>query len=152
MRLAPHAVSSPFYATDGAAGADLFAALPEESPVTLAPGEAEAIPTGVHLELPAGVEAQIRPRSGLARKHQVTLLNAPGTIDWDYRGEIQALLINLGREPFQIERGLRIAQLVLAPVLRAEFQASDDLEATERGAGGFGSTGLDGGALQAGRK
>ena len=152
MRLLPHAVDGPYYASDGAAGADLFAAVPLEAPVTLRPGEVEAIPTGVALALPDGVEAQIRPRSGLARKHRITLLNAPGTIDWDYRGEIQALLINLGRDDFVVDRGLRIAQLVLAPVLRGAFSAVEDLDQTVRGAGGFGSTGLGGGVDAADKK
>lgn len=146
MKLLSHAVDGPYYASDGAAGADLFAAVAEDAPVTLQPGASEMIPTGVALALPQGVEAQVRPRSGLARKHQVTLLNAPGTIDWDYRGEIQAILINLGREPFEVTRGLRIAQLVLAPVLRGVFEPVEDLDETARGAGGFGSTGLTGGA------
>ena len=145
MKLLPHAVSGPYYASDGAAGADLFAAVPEDAPILLAPGAAAAAPTGVALALPEGVEAQIRPRSGLARRHQVTLLNAPGTIDWDYRGEIQAVLINLGPAPFEITRGLRIAQLVLAPVLRGSFEPVEALDDTVRGAGGFGSTGMTGG-------
>lgn len=141
IRLLPHAVGAPVYASDGAAGADLFAAIPADGPITLAPGAGGSVPTGLALALPEGVEAQIRPRSGLARRHGVTVLNAPGTIDWDYRGEIEALLINLGPEPFVIERGMRIAQLVIAPVLRARFTPVAALEATLRGGDGFGSTG-----------
>lgn len=141
LRLLPHAFSAPVYASDGAAGADLVAALPEDEPLTLAPGGFEAVPTGVSLELPEGFEAQVRPRSGLARKHGVTVLNAPGTIDWDYRGEILALLINHGREPVSITRGMRIAQLVVAPVARASWALREALSDTARGAGGFGSTG-----------
>lgn len=137
----PHGLGAPAYATEGAAGADLVAALPEHAPATLAPLERALIPTGIALQLPAGVEAQLRPRSGLALKHGLTLLNAPGTIDWDYRGEISVPLINLGAEPFKVTRGLRIAQLVLAPVLRARFEPAEALDATPRGAGGFGSTG-----------
>lgn len=138
---APHAYSAPVYASAGAAGADLFAANPEDAPIAMAPGAAAAIPTGISLALPEGYEAQVRPRSGLARRSLVTVLNAPGTIDWDYRGEILALMINLGPEPFVVTRGLRIAQLVIAPVIRAVFQEADRLEDTARGAGGFGSTG-----------
>ncbi len=143
VRFFENAVAAPAYATEGAAGADLFAALPAEAPAALAPGARAKIPTGVGLALPEGVEAQIRPRSGLALKHGVTLLNAPGTIDWDYRGEISVVLVNLGAEPFTVSRGLRVAQLVLAPVLRGAWRSVDALDATARGAGGFGSTGLD---------
>ena len=142
MKLLPHAVEAPYYASDGAAGADLFAAIPEDAPIDLAPGGSASVPTGVALALPPGVEAQVRPRSGLARKNMVTLLNAPGTIDWDYRGEIQAVLINHGSEAFRITRGLRVAQLVLAPVLRGAFTPVDGLDETVRGEGGFGSTGF----------
>ncbi|MEM9725022.1 MAG: dUTP diphosphatase [Pseudomonadota bacterium] len=142
MRLADHAVGPPIYATEGAAGADLQAANPEDAPIHLEPGRVIAAPTGVILALPEGVEAQIRPRSGLARRHGVTVANAPGTIDWDYRGEIQVLLINLGAETLEITRGMRIAQLVLAPVLRGVFEPASALDETARGAGGFGSTGF----------
>ena len=129
----------PRWQTDGAAGADLHAAV--DVPLVLAPGERALVPTGIALALPAGWEAQIRPRSGLAVKHGVTVLNAPGTIDADYRGEIRVALVHLGQEPFTIVRGERIAQLVLAPVVRAEWTVVDELDPTARGAGGFGSTG-----------
>lgn len=135
----------PAYASDGAAGLDLRAAVHE--PLTLAPGERTRVPTGLRLALPPGTEGQVRPRSGLAFRHGITLPNAPGTIDSDYRGELQVLLWNAGDEPFAIERGDRIAQLVIAPVLRAELellpagQEIGELDATERGSGGFGSTG-----------
>ena len=130
----------PLYATDGAVGADLYAYL--ESPITLNPGERYAVPTGVFIELPPGYEAQIRPRSGLAAKFGITLLNAPGTIDWDYRGEIKVILINLGKEPFTIEPFMRIAQMVIAPVVRASFTVVDELDETKRGEGGFGHSGI----------
>lgn len=129
----------PGYATDASAGMDIPAAL--EAPVTLAPGERVLVPAGFRLALPAGVEAQIRPRSGLALEHGVTVLNAPGTIDADYRGEVMVLLTNLGREDFTISREMRVAQLVIAPVWRARWAAVERLPATARGEGGFGSTG-----------
>ncbi|WP_334109443.1 dUTP diphosphatase [Thermodesulfitimonas autotrophica] len=129
----------PAYATPGAAGVDLYAAVTE--PVTLLPGERLLVPTGVSLALPEGYEAQVRPRSGLALKYGVTLLNTPGTIDADYRGEIKVILINLGREPFVIRRGDRIAQLVVQPVSRIKWREVSCLDATARGAGGFGHTG-----------
>ena len=129
----------PAYATQGAAGLDLCAAC--DAPVTLAPGARALIPTGVAIALPQGYEAQLRPRSGLALKHGVTVLNSPGTIDWDYRGELKALLINHGVEPFVIERGMRIAQLVVAPVTHATLRVVEDLDDTARGVGGYGSTG-----------
>lgn len=128
----------PAYQTAGAAGCDLHAAIGE--PFMLMPGARGRIPTGIALELPEGYEAQIRPRSGLAWKNGVTVLNAPGTIDSDYRGEILVLLINHSDEPFEIERGARIAQLVIAPVVQARFTVTDSLNDTARGAGGFGST------------
>lgn len=131
----------PAYQTPGSAGLDLIAALPANGPIILEPGRTAAVPTGLVIELPAGLEAQVRPRSGLAAKHGVTVLNAPGTIDSDYRGEIKVLLVNLGREPFLIRRGERIAQMVVAPVVQISLVASGDLSATARGAGGFGSTG-----------
>ena len=131
----------PKYETVLAAGCDLLAALPEGETVTLAPGERALVPCGIALALPPGFEAQVRPRSGLALRHGVTVLNAPGTIDADYRGEVGAILINHGAAPFAIERGLRIAQLVLARVSQAEWQETADLDETQRGAGGFGSTG-----------
>ena len=127
----------PSYATGGAAGLDIVAA--EE--VTLAPGERHAVATGFAIAIPAGYEVQVRPRSGLALNHGVTCLNTPGTIDSDYRGEVKVILINLGTEPFEVKRGMRIAQLVPAPVLRADFAEVDSLDPTHRGTGGFGSTG-----------
>lgn len=129
----------PQYASSGAAGADLRAYVPEDR--VLRPGERALIPTGVSLEIPAGYEGQVRPRSGLAVRHGLTVLNAPGTIDSDYRGEVGVPLINLGQEPVVIERGMRIAQLVIAAVTQATFQVEHNLSQTERGAGGFGSTG-----------
>ena len=131
----------PAYQSAHAAGLDLLAAVPEDAPVTLAPGKYALIPTGLTIALPAGYEAQIRPRSGLAAKHGVTVLNAPGTVDADYRGEISVSLINHGDTPFQIRRGERIAQMVIASVVRAELIPVAALSATERGSGGFGSTG-----------
>ena len=141
LQLLPHAVKAPSYETGGAAGADLSAALPEDEPMTLAPGKRGLVPTGVAISLPQGYEAQIRPRSGLAARDGVTLVNAPGTIDADYRGEIKAILINLGDAPVTISRGDRIAQMVIAPAPQAEFVEVETLDATARGAGGFGSTG-----------
>lgn len=131
---------TPEYATDGSAGADLRAYLDE--PVVVAPLERVLIPTGLRIELPAGYEAQVRPRSGLALKHGLTVANAPGTIDSDYRGEVKVILVNLGKAEFTVEPGARIAQLVVAPVSRAEFVVSD-LSASTRGEGGFGSTGVN---------
>lgn len=140
----PHAAGlpEPAYASAEAAGMDLCAAVPDDAPVMLAPGERAAIPTGLLIAIPPGYEGQIRPRSGLALNHAITVLNAPGTIDADYRGEVRVLLANFGAEPFAIARGMRIAQLVIAPVLRVTVQRVDTLDATERGEGGFGSTGL----------
>jgi dUTP pyrophosphatase len=132
-------VPLPHYATAGAAGLDLPAAI--ETPITLAPGEFQLIPCGCAIALPDGFEAQVRPRSGLASKHGVTVLNAPGTIDSDYRGEVKALLINHGHEPFTITTGMRVAQLVIAPVTRAVWTETASLTDTSRGAGGFGHTG-----------
>jgi dUTP pyrophosphatase len=129
----------PHYATDHSAGMDLRANL--EAPIMLAPGQRALIPTGLFLELPEGTEAQVRPRSGLAFKHGVTVLNSPGTIDADYRGEVGVLLINHGQEPFSVNDGERVAQLVVARYLRVSFEEVPDLRATERGAGGFGHTG-----------
>lgn len=130
----------PAYATAGSAGLDLLAAV--DAPVTLQPGARAVVPTGIAVALPAGYEAQVRPRSGLAVRHGVTLVNSPGTIDSDYRGEIGAILVNLGSEAFTIERGSRIAQLVVAPVSQAVLEEVAELPASARGAGGFGSTGL----------
>ncbi|MBN2489690.1 MAG: dUTP diphosphatase [Planctomycetes bacterium] len=129
----------PRYQTPGAAGMDLMAAI--AAPLVLAPGERAPVPTGIRVALPPGTEAQIRPRSGLALHKGLTVANAPGTIDSDYRGEIRVSVINLGREPVVIERGMRIAQMVVAPVLRAVWCEETALEETGRGAGGFGSTG-----------
>jgi dUTP pyrophosphatase len=132
----------PAYMTPGAAGADVCAAV--EAPLVLAPGERALVPTGFALEVPEGYEVQVRPRSGLALRAGVTVLNAPGTIDSDYRGPVGIVLVNLGREPATIARGERIAQLILAPVSRAAFAETGTLGETERGAGGFGSTGAAG--------
>ena len=134
-----HGLVPPSYATEGAAGADLRADL--HAPVTIPPGGRAAIPTGLAFETPEGFEIQIRPRSGLARRHGVTVLNAPGTVDADYRGAVDVLLVNLGAEPFEVVPGARIAQAVLAPVSRARFEEAEALAPTARGAGGFGSTG-----------
>lgn len=131
----------PHYRTAGAAGMDLLAAVPEDAPLTLGPGRRVLVPTGLALALPDGFEAQIRPRSGFALKHGITVLNSPGTIDADYRGEVQVLLVNLGDAPVTIARGERIAQMVIAPVIQADLQEVEALDATTRGAGGFGSTG-----------
>ena len=134
----------PAYQSEGAAGMDLRAAI--EGEVVLPPMGRGLIPTGISMALPPGVEAQVRPRSGLAARHGVTCLNSPGTIDSDYRGEIRVILINLGSEPFPVRRGDRIAQLVFTPVLRVSLRVVDDLDATRRGEGGFGHTGVEGGA------
>lgn len=131
----------PAYETDQAAGMDLRAAVAEDAPVTLAPGAREAVPTGLAIALPPGFEAQVRPRSGLALKSGITCLNSPGTVDADYRGEVKVLLVNLGSEPFTIRRGDRIAQMVIAPVVQAQWKEMDALDETARGSGGFGSTG-----------
>jgi dUTP pyrophosphatase len=129
----------PSYATAGAAGLDLLAAVDGE--VTLAPGERRLIPTGIAIALPPGYELQVRPRSGLALRHGLTMPNSPGTVDEDYRGELQVILMNAGQEPFTVTRGMRIAQAVLAPVVRIAWREVVDLDETARGAGGFGSTG-----------
>ena len=131
----------PAYQSLDAAGVDLTAAIPDNAPLMLAPGKFASVPTGLALALPPGTEAQVRPRSGLAAKHGVTVLNAPGTIDADYRGEVAVLLVNHGDAPFTIRRGERIAQLVVAPVTRVSFELAETLPATVRGDGGFGSTG-----------
>jgi dUTP pyrophosphatase len=140
----PHArgLPLPAYQSPGAAGFDLVAAVAEDTPVAIQPGARSLIPTGLIFELPDGTEGQVRPRSGLALKHGVTVLNSPGTIDSDYRGEVQVILINLGREVFHVARGERIAQVILAPVTRARLKMKADVSATPRGAGGFGSTGV----------
>ena len=140
IRLAhAHGLPLPAYATPGAAGMDAIAAVP--ATVTIAPLARALIPTGLCFAIPPGFEVQVRPRSGLALKQGVSCLNTPGTIDSDYRGEVQILLINLGSEPVEISRGMRIAQLVVAPVVQATLREVDSLDATSRGAGGFGSTG-----------
>lgn len=131
----------PSYETEGSAGMDVRAAVPEDAPVTLAPGARDLIPTGLTMAIPHGYEVQVRPRSGLAVKHGITCLNTPGTIDSDYRGEVKVILINLGQDPFVIQRGERIAQLVVAPVTRGQFRQVEALGETDRGTGGFGSTG-----------
>lgn len=129
----------PAYQTQGAAGMDLYAAV--EDSITLKAGERVSVPTGIAISIPEGYEGQVRPRSGLARRHGIGMVNSPGTIDSDYTGEIQVLLINLGSEPFTIHRADRIAQLIIAPVMRVVWEETDNLEKTERGAGGFGHTG-----------
>jgi dUTP pyrophosphatase len=140
----PHGkdLALPAYATTHSAGMDLMAAIAD--PITLAPGERKLIPTGIAMALPDGFEAQVRPRSGLALKHGLSIVNAPGTVDADYRGEVGVLLINLGQENFTIERGMRIAQMVIAPYSRARFTEVLELPSSERGEGGFGSTGTRG--------
>ena len=142
LKILPHGqgLDLPSYATIGSAGADLRAAV--GTPLVIQPGERALVPTGIAMALPANYEGQVRPRSGLAVKFGLTVLNAPGTIDADYRGEIMVPLINLGAEEFVVEHGLRIAQLVIAPFHQADFHLVDDLEDTARGDGGFGSTGL----------
>jgi len=131
----------PSYQTAHAAGLDLLAAVSTATPLIIAPGERDLVPTGLAIALPEGYEAQVRPRSGLAARHGLTILNAPGTIDADYRGEIQVLLVNLGNAPVTITRGMRVAQLVVAPVVRVQILEVATLDKTERGSGGFGSTG-----------
>ena len=144
VRRLPHGADLPLpgYATAGAAGMDLLAAVADT--VMLAPGERMLVPTGLAVALPPGHELQIRPRSGLALRHGITVPNAPGTIDEDYRGELQVIVMNAGNVPFAVERGMRIAQAVLSPVLRAEWQEVETLDGTVRAEGGFGSTGFDG--------
>ncbi len=143
IRQLPHGEGLPLpgYHSAHAAGLDLLAAVPAESPLMLSPGQRALVPTGLTIALPPGYEAQVRPRSGLASKHGVTVLNSPGTVDADYRGEIGVLLINHGEAPFPIRRGERIAQMVIAPVVHVELAPSTELSATKRGSGGFGSTG-----------
>jgi dUTP pyrophosphatase len=143
VRQLPHGegLGLPAYQSALAAGLDLLAAVPEDAPVVLAPGKYALIPTGLTIALPAGFEAQVRPRSGLAARHGVTVLNTPGTVDADYRGEICVLLVNHGDEPFAVRRGERIAQMVIASVVRAELLPTAFLSSTYRGGGGFGSTG-----------
>ena len=139
----PHAegLALPAYQTAHAAGMDLLAAVPDDKPLTMQPGQRALVPTGLMIAVPPGFEAQVRPRSGLALKHGVTVLNSPGTVDADYRGEVSVLLINHGQESFTIRRGERIAQLVIAAVAQAAFVTVTSLPPTDRGSGGFGSTG-----------
>ena len=143
MRL-PHGADLPLpaYQSAGAAGLDLCAAVPAELPVVIEPGRWASIPTGIVVQLPPGTEGQVRPRSGLAARHGISVLNTPGTVDADYRGEIHVILVNYGRGSFEVARGTRIAQLVIAPVLHAQLIEAETLGETSRGAGGFGSTGL----------
>jgi len=145
MRLA-HGMDLPLpsYQSAAASGLDLLAAVPADAPLTIAPRRHAAVPTGIAIALPSGSEAQVRPRSGLARNHGVTVLNSPGTVDADYRGEIQVLLINHGDAPFVVTRGMRIAQLVIAQVTRATLIETTNLDETSRGSAGFGSTGTGG--------
>jgi len=144
FRRLPHSegLALPHYATEAAAGMDLLAAIQENEIFTLEIGKRMLIPTGLCIELPNGYEGQVRPRSGLAHKHGITVLNAPGTIDADYRGEVSVLLINHGDQAFDVSRGMRIAQLVIAPVVQATWDDRETLSDTERGAGGYGSTGV----------
>ena len=141
----PHGrdLPAPAYHSPLAAGMDLVAAVPTETPTVIAPGHRAMIPTGIAVALPPGTEGQVRPRSGLALRHGLTVLNAPGTIDADYRGEIGVLLVNLGQEPFAVTRGMRIAQLVVSTLVSTRLREVARLDETPRGAGGFGSTGLD---------
>ena len=144
LKRLPHAdaIDLPAYETAGAAGMDLRAAVPSDQPLTLAPGKRALVPTGFVMEIPLGFEVQIRPRSGLAFKNGITCLNTPGTIDSDYRGEVKVLLVNLGEEAFTIERGMRVAQMVIAPVTQVVVAEVTETSDTQRGAGGFGSTGV----------
>lgn len=134
-------IALPSYETPGAAGADVRASFPDKTAVTLAPGARMLVPTGIAMAIPMGFEVQVRPRSGLALKHGLTLVNSPGTIDSDYRGALGIIVLNTSDTPFEITHGMRIAQLVLAPVVQADFREVSSLDETGRGAGGFGSTG-----------
>jgi dUTP pyrophosphatase len=131
----------PFYATEGAAGADIRASLPEKKSMIIRPGERLLVPTGLCMEIPLGYEIQVRPRSGLSLKSSLMVVNSPGTIDCDYRGEVNVIIGNFGKEDYVIEHGLRIAQLVISPVVQAKYFVANDLSQTQRGTGGFGSTG-----------
>jgi dUTP pyrophosphatase len=141
----PHGADLPLpeYQSALAAGLDLLAAVPADAPLELAPGARALVPTGIAIALPPGFEAQVRPRSGLAARHGITVLNTPGTVDADYRGELQVILVNLGAEPFVVSRGMRIAQLIVAPVQRIKLVEVDALDSTARAQGGFGSTGTN---------
>ncbi|HEX8570593.1 MAG TPA: dUTP diphosphatase [Caulobacteraceae bacterium] len=143
VRRLPHfeGLDLPAYQTEGSAGMDVRAAVPEDAPVLLAPGQRAMIPTGIAMAVPPGFECQVRPRSGLAVKHGISCVNTPGTIDSDYRGEVHVVLVNLGQEPFEVRRGERIAQLVIARYERVAVSPVESLDETGRGAGGFGSTG-----------
>ncbi len=138
---ADRGIALPAYETEGSAGADLRANLPDRGSLTLEPGARTLVPTGLRIEIPPGYEAQIRPRSGLALRHGITLANSPGTIDSDYRGPLGVIVLNAGQESYEIGHGDRIAQMVVAPVVQARFELADDLGGTRRGDGGFGSTG-----------
>lgn len=144
FKILPHGegLEAPQQATSGAAGLDLRAAVPENEPMIIEPGEFSMVPAGLSIALPDGYEAQVRPRSGLAAKFGVTVLNSPGTVDADYRGELKVILINHGKAPFTINRGDRIAQMVIAPVEKVVMIKTESLSSTDRGAGGFGSTGV----------
>lgn len=131
----------PFYATEGAAGADVRASIPEKKSISIKPGERVLVPTGLTMEIPFGYEVQVRPRSGLSLKSPLMIVNAPGTIDCDYRGEVCIVVGNFGKEDYVVEHGLRIAQLVIAPVIQAKYSVTTTLNETQRGTGGFGSTG-----------
>jgi dUTP pyrophosphatase len=139
----PHGADLPLpaYQSAGAAGLDLLAAIAADAPLTIEPGHRAVVPTGLAIALPAGCEGQVRPRSGLALRHGVTVLNSPGTIDADYRGEIQVILVNLGQEPFTVARGMRIAQLIIGSAMQVTIREIADLDETTRGVAGFGSTG-----------
>ena len=141
----PHGADLPLpeYQSALAAGLDLLAAVPADAPLELAPGARALVPTGIAIALPPGFEAQVRPRSGLAARHGITVLNTPGTVDADYRGELQVILVNLGAEPFVVSRGMRIAQLIVAPLQRIKLVEVDALDSTVRAQGGFGSTGTN---------
>ena len=143
LKILPHGagLDLPKYETEDSAGVDLRAALADGEEMTVAPGDRVLVPTGFAMALPKHYEAQVRPRSGLAIKNGITVANTPGTIDADYRGEVKVILMNVSNEPFTITRGMRIAQMVVAPVVQASFAVVDDLDETARGAGGFGSTG-----------
>ncbi|MCH2163206.1 MAG: dUTP diphosphatase [Marinovum sp.] len=138
---ADQSLGLPSYETNGSAGADIRANLPDRGTISLAPGARVLVPTGLRMAIPEGFEAQIRPRSGLALKYGITLPNAPGTIDWDYRGPLGIIVMNAGSETFEIGHGMRIAQMVVAPVVQTDFVTVESLDDTDRGAGGFGSTG-----------
>lgn len=144
VKTLPHFDASfelPFYATEGAAGADIRASLPEKTSMIVRPGDRVLVPTGLSMEIPLGYELQVRPRSGLSLKSSLMVVNSPGTIDCDYRGEVNIIIGNFGKDDYVIEHGLRIAQLVLSPVIQARYVTADNLTETQRGAGGFGSTG-----------